>query len=104
MVTTRKPSKPSKPHKPDAPGHHGGEHAGHDAGHEGHNGQGGGDANITMSIRLGPMVTFQVQGRNCSEINAALKGFEQLNRTVDAMFSDLAKRVYPEAGHAGDKE
>lgn len=47
------------------------------------------------------MVSFQVEGRSCTEINAALRGFEQLNRTVDAMFSDLAKRVYPDLGHPG---
>lgn len=52
-----------------------------------------------LSIRLGPLVSFQVEGRNCAQINEALKGFEHLNRTVDAMFSDLAKRVYPDLGH-----
>lgn len=83
MVTTRKPTKPTKPDSP------------------GHKDDHGGDANITLSIRLGPMVTFQVEGRNCTEINASLKGFEQLNRTVDAMFSDLAKRVYPDGDLSG---
>ena len=58
-------------------------------------------ANIILSIKLGPMVSFQVEGRNCAEITGALKGFEQLNHTVDAMFSDLAKRVYPDTGHPG---
>jgi hypothetical protein len=58
-------------------------------------------ANIVMSIRLGPMVSFQIEGRNCAEITGALKGFEQLNHTVDAMFSDLAKRVYPDTGQPG---
>ena len=51
---------------------------------------------INLSVRLGPMVHFEVQGENCQEIAKALEGFEQLNQTVDAMFSDLAGRVYPE--------
>jgi hypothetical protein len=89
MVTTKKPTKPIKPTRPTKP-----DAAGHEEEH-------GGDANITLTIRLGPMVSFQVEGRNCTEINAALRGFEQLNRTVDAMFSDLAKRVYPEGSHSG---
>ena len=121
MATTRKPRKPTKPTRPAKPdplthrpsdhddeghgGHHGGDH---DNAHEGESGDphvGGhaaeGGANITMTIRLGPMVSFQIEGRNCAEITAALKGFEHLNRTVDAMFSDLAKRVYPDLGHGG---
>jgi hypothetical protein len=96
MVTTRKPTKttkPTRPTKPDAHGHEDEHHGGHENDH--------GDANITLTIRLGPMVSFQVEGRNCTEINAALRGFEHLNRTVDAMFSDLAKRVYPDVGHSG---
>ena len=56
---------------------------------------------INMSIRLGPMVQFQIAGDNCREIAAALDGFEELNQTVDAMFSDLAERVYPETGDDG---
>lgn len=59
-----------------------------------------------MSIRLGPMVNFQVEGQSCAEIANALKGFEDLNKTVDAMFSDLADRVYPDLGkdpHEPDK-
>lgn len=81
MVTTKKPTKPDS--------------AAHDDDH-------GRGANITMSIRLGPMVNFQVEGRSCTEITEALRGFEQLNHTVDAMFSDLAKRVYPDMGHSGE--
>jgi hypothetical protein len=54
-------------------------------------------ARITMSIRLGPMVRFQVEGQSCGEISDALQGFEKLNVTVDEMFSDLAGRVYPDA-------
>ncbi len=53
-------------------------------------------ARINLSIRLGPMVHFEVQGQNCEEIATALAGFERLNETVDAMFSDLARRVYPD--------
>jgi len=53
-------------------------------------------ARINLSIRLGPMVHFEVQGQDCEEIAKALEGFQQLNETVDAMFSDLARRVYPE--------
>ena len=51
---------------------------------------------INLSIRLGPMVHFDVQGESCQEIARALEGFERLNEVVDAMFSDLARRVYPE--------
>jgi hypothetical protein len=58
---------------------------------------------ITLSIRLGPMVQFLVEGRSCTEIAEALEGFEKLNKTVDAMFSDLAERVYPE-GVKGEGE
>jgi hypothetical protein len=54
---------------------------------------------IYMSLQLGPMVKIDIQGENCSEISTALHGFEQLNETVDAMFSDLARRVYPETSH-----
>jgi hypothetical protein len=54
------------------------------------------------------MVKIDIHGESCSEITDALRGFEQLNKTVDAMFSDLAKRVFPEAeststdGHGKD--
>jgi hypothetical protein len=51
---------------------------------------------INLSIRLGPMVHFEVQGENCTQVAEALKGFEQLNQVVEAMFSDLAGRVYPD--------
>lgn len=51
---------------------------------------------INLSIRLGPMVHFEVQGENCTQVAEALEGFERLNAVVDAMFSDLAARVYPE--------
>ncbi len=50
---------------------------------------------IYMSIQLGPMVKIEIEGDNCPEITEALHGFEHLNKTVDAMFSDLAERVFP---------
>ncbi|MGH7077916.1 MAG: hypothetical protein ACREFU_07425 [Acetobacteraceae bacterium] len=59
-------------------------------------------ARINLSIRLGPMVHFEVQGESCQEIAKALDGFERLNQTVDAMFSDLARRVYPEGEEVGE--
>jgi hypothetical protein len=49
-----------------------------------------------MSLQLGPMVKIDINGESCAEITSALQGFEQLNRTVDAMFSDLATRVFPD--------
>lgn len=55
-------------------------------------------ARINLSIRLGPMVHFEIQGESCREIAGALDGFERLNEMVDTMFSDLAQRVYPEGG------
>jgi hypothetical protein len=58
-------------------------------------------ARINLSLQLGPMVRIDIEGANCPEITEALRGFEHLNRTVDAMFSDLAKRVFPE-GEAED--
>ena len=50
---------------------------------------------INLSIRLGPMVHFEVQGENCTQVVEALRGFEELNIVMEAMFSDLAARVYP---------
>jgi len=51
---------------------------------------------INLSIRLGPMVHFEVQGENCTQVVEALRGFEELNVIVESMFSDLAGRVYPD--------
>jgi hypothetical protein len=51
---------------------------------------------MSLKIQLGPLVSFSVEGENCRELATALEGFEVLNRTVDAMCSDLAERVYPE--------
>lgn len=59
---------------------------------------------INLQIRLGPMVRFEISGENCAEITEALKGFEQLNNTVESMFSDLADKVYPDLGKNGDDE
>ena len=53
-------------------------------------------------MRIGPMVHFEIEGQSCSEIANALQGFEQLNKTVDSMFSDLAERVYPEGDAESD--
>ena len=52
-------------------------------------------ASMSLRIRLGPLVYFEVDGDNCAELIAALDGFEELNAKVDAMASDLAARVYP---------
>ena len=51
---------------------------------------------ISLSLQLGPMVKINIEGNSCPEIAEALQGFERLNKTVDDMFSDLAKRVFPE--------
>ena len=51
---------------------------------------------MTMKIRLGPMVTLEISGNNCEEIRNTFKGFEKLNKELDAMCSDLAERMYPE--------
>jgi hypothetical protein len=52
--------------------------------------------NITLSIRLGPLVSLKVNGASCHDIAKALEGHEQLNEQVNAMCSNLAERVYPE--------
>jgi hypothetical protein len=59
---------------------------------------------INLSLQLGPMVRIDIEGNNCPEIAEALRGFEDLNQTVDAMFSDLARRVFPDAEPTGEKE
>lgn len=98
MATTR--TKAARPTDSDpAPK---GDDRNHDSDHDrDHNRDHDRGANIVLSIKLGPMVNFQIEGPNCTEITGALKGFEQLNHTVDAMFTDLAKRVYPDTGHPG---
>jgi hypothetical protein len=62
---------------------------------------------IVISLHLGPMVKIDIEGASCPEIAEALAGFEKLNDTVDSMFSDLARRVFPEGveedGHAGEE-
>jgi hypothetical protein len=52
--------------------------------------------NITLSIRLGPLVSLKVNGASCHDIAKALEGHEHLNEQVNAMCSNLAERVYPE--------
>jgi hypothetical protein len=59
-------------------------------------------ASMTLRIRLGPLVYFEVDGDSCAELATALDGFEELNERVDAMCSDLARRVYPNASGGGD--
>jgi len=51
---------------------------------------------ITLTIRLGPLVSLKVTGQSCQELAEALEGYDHLNHRVDAMCSDLAERVYPE--------
>ncbi len=53
-------------------------------------------ARIYLSIRIGPMVHFTVQGETCTQVAEALSGFEELNDIVDRMFTDLSARVYPD--------
>lgn len=59
-------------------------------------------AKISIAIRLGPSVKIDIEGKDCKEIAEALSEFEELNKTVDEMFSDLAKRVFPDVGHTPD--
>jgi hypothetical protein len=66
--------------------------------------------NITLTIRLGPLVSLKVTGQSCEELAQALEGYDHLNQRVDAMCSDLAERVYPEGvemdyeQHEGEEE
>lgn len=53
-------------------------------------------ARMTLRIRLGPFVSFEIDGESCKGIAEALEGFEELNARVDAMCSDLVERVYPD--------
>lgn len=60
---------------------------------------------ISLKIRFGPLVSFEVTGQNCKEIFEALKGYEELNRQLDSMCTDLAARIYPEGlGAEGAEE
>jgi hypothetical protein len=59
---------------------------------------------INLSIRIGPMVHFTVQGDSCAQVAQALQGFEELNEIVDKMFSDLANRVYPDGDVPPEQE
>jgi hypothetical protein len=60
-------------------------------------------ASMSLRIRLGPLVYFEVDGDSCAELASALDGFEELNAKVDAMCSDLAGRVYPAGERDGDE-
>jgi hypothetical protein len=53
-------------------------------------------ARVTLKIRLGPFVSFEIDGESCKGIAESLEGFEELNARVDAMCSDLVERVYPD--------
>ena len=59
-------------------------------------------ANMSLKIRLGPLVSLEIEGDNCREVNEALEGFETLNKNIDAMCSDLAERIYPDGMDVGD--
>jgi hypothetical protein len=59
-------------------------------------------ASMSLRVRLGPLVYFEVDGDSCAELAMALDGFEELNAKVDAMCSDLARRVYPDGGADAD--
>ena len=64
-------------------------------------------ASMVLRIKLGPFVSFEIEGANCEEITQALQGFETLNERIDAMCSDLAERVYPQgmtAPHTAQEE
>ena len=51
---------------------------------------------ITLSIRLGPLVTLKVTGQSCHELATALEGYDNLNHHINAMCGDLAERIYPD--------
>jgi hypothetical protein len=53
-------------------------------------------ASVTFRIRVGPWVFFQIDGPNCKEVASAMDGYEDLNKKIDAMFSDLAQKIYPD--------
>ncbi|PXF58382.1 MAG: hypothetical protein C4B58_06655 [Deltaproteobacteria bacterium] len=59
---------------------------------------------IALSIRLGPLVHLEVTGESCTELAAALEGYEKLNSLMDTMCSDLAGRVYPEGMESESEE
>jgi hypothetical protein len=53
-------------------------------------------AQISLSIRLGPMVELRITGQSCSELSTALEGYDDLNARINAMCGDLAERIYPD--------
>ena len=58
-------------------------------------------AQISLSIRLGPMVSLRIIGQSCRELAQALEEYDDLNVRINAMCGDLAERIYPE-GMAAD--
>ncbi|MEI6669598.1 MAG: hypothetical protein WCP29_15730 [Acidobacteriota bacterium] len=61
-------------------------------------------ASISITIRLGPLVSFEIVGENCRELSAALEGYEILNKQLDALCGDLAERVYPEGMETAEEK
>lgn len=59
---------------------------------------------IVITLHLGPMVKIDIEGASCPEIAEALAGFETLNETIDGMFSDLARRVFPDGVPVGEED
>ena len=51
---------------------------------------------ITLSIRLGPLVSLRVNGQSCHELAKALEGYDNLNHHINAMCGDIAERIYPD--------
>ena len=58
-------------------------------------------ARMSLRIRLGPLVYFEVDGDSCAELSGALEGFEELNEQVDAHVQRPRGAVYP-VDHDGD--
>ena len=56
---------------------------------------------ITLSIRLGPLVSLRVTGQSCHELAKALEGYDNLNHHINAMCGDLAERIYPDGMDLG---
>lgn len=59
---------------------------------------------IILKVRLGPLVSLELTGENCDEISDALKNYEQLNKKLEAMCSDLGERVYPEGMETNEQQ
>jgi hypothetical protein len=61
-------------------------------------------AHITLRVKLGPLVSFEITGQSCKELSSALEGFQTLNQQIDELCSDLAERVYPEGQPAEGRQ